>query len=304
MPGLDDLRDTLIAFATLGLLFVPLERAFPRHRQPIARAGFATDLAFFLGQYLAWGVPVVAVLYWTHASAQRLPLDGLRAAFGALPLGVQLVAGILVSDLCVYWAHRASHAIPVLWRFHRAHHTAERLDWLAAHREHPFDNLYTRFVENVPLILLGFPLHVLAGFAVFRGLWALYIHSNVALGPGPLRYVLGAPRLHHWHHAPEAGGRVNFANLNPLMDLAFGTYHDPGRDPGAYGPGDAEPPRGFVGQIVAPLVPARLLARLGRRRQRGAVHTASPTAIRRYHGMSKRPGAISSSTVLPRDAAR
>ena len=124
-------------------------------------------------------------------------------------------------------------------------------------REHPFDNLYTRLVENLPLMLLGIPLHLLAGFAVFRGLWSLFIHSNTTLDPGPLRRLLGSPRLHHWHHAID-GGRVNFANLSPLMDLLFGTYCDPGRMPERYG--ITEPaPRRYLAQLAAPLWPARRL---------------------------------------------
>jgi sterol desaturase/sphingolipid hydroxylase (fatty acid hydroxylase superfamily) len=143
-----------------------------------------------------------------------------------------------------------------LWRFHRVHHTAEHLDWLAAHREHPLDNLWTRTIENLPLLLLGFPLVTIAGFVVFRGLWAVFIHSNCTLTPGPLRFLIGAPRLHHWHHAIDGGGRVNFANLSPLMDLCFGTYHDPGHFPGRLGI-DEPHQRGYVSALLEPLVPVR-----------------------------------------------
>jgi sterol desaturase/sphingolipid hydroxylase (fatty acid hydroxylase superfamily) len=180
---------------------------------------------------------------------------------GTMPWAVQFVLVILLSDLAIYWGHRLSHRYEFLWRFHRVHHTAERIDWLAAHREHPFDNLYTRTIENLPLILLGFPLHTIAGFAMFRGMWAIYIHSNVSLTPGPLRYLIGAPRLHHWHHAIEGRGQVNFANLSPLMDLMFGTFHDPGHMPKQVG--ITEPaPRGYFSQLADPLLPSSLRKRL------------------------------------------
>ena len=51
---------------------------------------------------------------------------------------------MLLSDLCVYWGHRLQHNNAFLWRFHSIHHSAEHLDWLAAHREHPIDTIYTR----------------------------------------------------------------------------------------------------------------------------------------------------------------
>lgn len=47
---------------------------------------------------------------------------------------------------------------------------------------------------------------------------------------------------------------MNFANLNPLMDIVFGTYHDPGRDPERYGTGERESV-GILRQILSPLLP-------------------------------------------------
>jgi sterol desaturase/sphingolipid hydroxylase (fatty acid hydroxylase superfamily) len=249
---MDSLLDAGLAFLVLTAAFTPLERLSPVHRQRWRREQWGTDLLFFLGQYLLWTAPVVAVLAYVHGAVAELPLSPLHALLRSLPWWAQFALAIALSDAAIYWAHRFSHSNALLWRFHRVHHTAPRLDWIAAHREHPFDNLYTRLVENLPLILLGFPLGTIAGFAMFRGLWALYIHSNVALDPGPLRYLLGAPRLHHWHHEVELGGRVNFANLSPLMDLAFGTYHDPRRFPERYGiEGDA--PRPWLAHMVEPL---------------------------------------------------
>ena len=246
--------DTTVAFALLALIFLPLERLHAAHRQRVLRREWATDLLFFLGQHLLFTAPVVAVLVQVHRHSDALPLADLRAAVAGLPTWLQLLGVVLLSDLAIYWGHRLSHQVPLLWRFHRVHHTAPRLDWLAAYREHPFDNLYTRLIENLPLILLGVPLHLLAGFAMFRGLWAVFIHSNANLTPGPLRYLIGAPRLHHWHHDLKTGGRVNFANLSPLMDLAFGTYHDPGHFPERYGI-DEDLDHAWWRQLVEPFVP-------------------------------------------------
>jgi len=126
------------------------------------------------------------------------------------------------------------------------------MDWLAAYREHPLDNLYTRTIENLPAILLGFPLATIMGFIVFRGIWGLFIHSNITLSPGPLKYILGSPRLHHWHHEIEIGGNHNYANLMPVMDLAFGTYLEPKTEPKEYGI-EKDTPRSYWKQIFWPL---------------------------------------------------
>ena len=251
------LTHTLLTFGVLMVVFLPLERLFPAHRQRVIRREWGTDVLFFLGQFLVWTTPVVAVLTFVYFNAKSvLPLEGLQEAVRSLPYWGQFLLAIGLCDMAIYWGHRLSHTNKFLWRFHRVHHTSERLDWVAAYREHPFDNLYTRLIENLPLILLGFPLYTIAGFMVFRGIWAVYIHSNVALDPGPLRYILGSPRLHHRHHDYEGGGRVNFANVSPLMDLLFGTYDDPGKMPERYGISD-DVSHNYVRQLVDPLLPGR-----------------------------------------------
>src|SRR5581483_7869134 len=123
-----------------------------------------------------------------------MPFRGVVAAW---PWWVQGIAVVALSDFCVYWGHRWQHHNRLLWRFHSIHHSAEHLDWLAAHREHPIDTIYTMSLINLPAFVLGFPLETLTGLIAFRGLWAIYIHSNVRLPIGPLRVLVGAPELHH-----------------------------------------------------------------------------------------------------------
>ena len=145
--------------------------------------------------------------------------------------------------------------MPFLWRFHAVHHSSEHLDWLAAHREHPLDTIYTVGLINLPPLLLGFPLETLAGLVAFRGIWAIYIHSNVKLPLGPLRMLIGAPELHHWHHDRDKDAG-NYANISPLMDILFGTYRHPGYEPEAFGV--KEPmPKSYAGHLLRPLLPKR-----------------------------------------------
>lgn len=47
---MSDLLDTALAFAILLVVFLPLERLFPAHRQAVVREQWGTDLCFFLGQ--------------------------------------------------------------------------------------------------------------------------------------------------------------------------------------------------------------------------------------------------------------
>ncbi|WP_293247542.1 sterol desaturase family protein [Nannocystis sp.] len=182
---------TAVASLTvLVLVFTPLERVFPaRPGQPALRPEWTIDLAFFLGQYLVFGVLVVAALHAVHAAILPLSLD---AWSGGLPLSAQVVVALVLGDLLTYWFHRACHRYAWLWRFHAVHHSSERLDWLAAHREHPVDGVITQICINLPGMLLGLPFAAIGGLIVFRGLWAIFIHSNVRVPLGPLRVLLGA----------------------------------------------------------------------------------------------------------------
>jgi sterol desaturase/sphingolipid hydroxylase (fatty acid hydroxylase superfamily) len=250
---LSALLNAAAAFGLLAVVFGLLERAYPaRPGQRILRPFWRTDLLFFLGQYLLWSALAVGFLQIVQGQLQRhLPaLLALRPAIARLPLWLRAALVLLLSDFCIYWGHRLQHHSALLWRFHSVHHSAEHLDWLAAHREHPLDGLYTQTLVNLPAFLLGFPLETLAGVAAFRGMWAIFIHSNVRMPLGPLQFLFGAPQLHHWHHARDRF-QGNYGNLSPLMDWLFGTYHYPPVEPTELGL--REPfPRSYLGQLLWP----------------------------------------------------
>jgi len=239
------------SFLFLVLLFRPLEMAFPAKKgQRFLRPDWFTDLFFFLGQYLLWTGLVFAAIEYGSTWLNGIMPGGFREKVAPQPLWLRNIEGIRISALGIYWAHRLQHTLPFLWRFHSIHHSAEHLDWLAAHREHPLDTINTVTIIKLPALLLGFPLETLAGFIAFRGLWAIYIHSNVRLPLGPLRMLIGAPELHHWHHDRDRRAG-NYANLSPLMDIIFGTYRCPDHEPESFGV--SEPmPKSYLGQMLHP----------------------------------------------------
>jgi sterol desaturase/sphingolipid hydroxylase (fatty acid hydroxylase superfamily) len=246
-----------------GLVFRPLEMVFPaRPRQALFRPGWFTDLCFFLGQNLLWGDLVLWCLTCESNWLDRSVSPGFRQQVAAQPWWLQAVEVMLVSDLLIYWGHRLQHRVGFLWRFHAVHHSAEHLDWLAAFREHPLDTIFTMGLVNFPLFLVGFPVATLSGLIGFRGLWAIYIHSNVRLPLGPLRLLIGSPELHHWHHDCNRNAG-NYANLSPLMDLLFGTYHCPDHEPERFGL-NRPSPQTYLGQLLQPLGVGRLLTLLRR----------------------------------------
>lgn len=243
-----------ISFIFLSLVFIPMEKVFPaKQGQKIFRKQWKLDLCFFLGQYLLWNSLVLLLLkYFSHWIGGITPHE-IKLAIQSQPFWLQAAEVIFFSDLLIYWGHRLQHRVGFLWHFHKVHHSAPHLDWLAAHREHPLDSVYTIGLINLPAFIMGFDLNSLALLIAFRGIWAIYIHSNVRLNIGPLKYIIGSPELHHWHHCLDRDAG-NYANISPLMDIIFGTHYCPPHEPEAYGIQE-EFPENYTGQLLNPLLP-------------------------------------------------
>ena len=125
--------------------------------------------------------------YWLGGIVPQTFRDGVAAQSWWL----QVIEVVLLSDFLIYWAIACSTASASSGGSIRCT-SAEHLDWLAAHREHPLDTTYTVGLINLPAFILGFPLETLADSSPW-GVWAIYIHSNVRLPIGPLRMLIGAP---------------------------------------------------------------------------------------------------------------
>jgi sterol desaturase/sphingolipid hydroxylase (fatty acid hydroxylase superfamily) len=158
----------------------------------------------------------------------------------------------LIADLGFYLAHRAMHSSQLLWHFHAVHHSSEEMDWLAAYRVHPIDQVFVKGASLVPIFVLGFSSSAIVIAAIIYHWQALFIHSNVRLRLGPFRLLVAGPEFHHWHHANECDAYdKNFAGQLPIWDIVFRTMHLPGRMPTHYGVDDAIP-EGWLGQIAYP----------------------------------------------------
>jgi sterol desaturase/sphingolipid hydroxylase (fatty acid hydroxylase superfamily) len=227
----------------LLLIFVPLERLFPaRGEQKILRDHAFTDTVYLLVN--SWVIRLGAlalVLPFLDFIDARAPA-GMQDFIGGLPFAVQLPFAILVADLGFYLHHRLFHAVPALWRLHAVHHSIEELDWLAAHRIHPLDQLFSTGMSALPLYALGFSAEVMAAHALIFFLHSHLVHSNTRLGFGPLDWLIASPRFHHWHHAnAEDAHDRNFGGQLLVWDRLFGTLNMPASLPSHYGIDDPMP---------------------------------------------------------------
>jgi sterol desaturase/sphingolipid hydroxylase (fatty acid hydroxylase superfamily) len=264
-----DLLWPIGALALLAAVYWPLERAFPaRAGQPWLRRALTTDTAFFFGQYLLWSGLALLLLRWLDGHLGAWVPLALRSSFASLPFVARALVVVLLGDLSVYGFHRACHRFEWMWRIHAIHHSSEHLDWLAAHREHPLDGIGTQLSINLPAMILGFSVNELAWLATLRGMWAILIHSNVRLPLGPLKWLLGAPEFHHWHHRKH-GAVQNFGNVAPWCDWLFGTHFQPEPGDETWEVGLVEPlPKSYLGLLLWPF----------RSRGSGSMSSASTSA--------------------------
>lgn len=148
-----------------------------------------------------------------------------------------------ITDFTAFYIHYLQHKIPVLWEFHKVHHSPEVMHPISNFREHPFDNVaYTLGIGAVYGIILG-TVSVFLGYlpnmpTVLGVPLLLFLfnfggyhlrHSHIWLRwPGRWSMVFPSPAHHHVHHSchPDHLDK-NFAFLFPLWDVLFRTYHMP-----------------------------------------------------------------------------
>lgn len=176
------------------------------------------------------------------------------------PMAVQVVMGVYLAELGLYWAHRLAHEWVPLWRFHAIHHSVTRLWIINTGRFHFVDSLKSIVMGMAVLLALGAPMEVLVWLSAVTAFIGMMTHCNVEMRFGPLSWIFNTPGLHRWHHSRDIReGNKNYSENIMLWDQLFGTYYNPvgHRPPSDIGIADYMPP-GFLGQLVWPFRRVRL----------------------------------------------
>ena len=237
---------------------------------------------FVINSVLVFGVIdllIVGPEVWRHGVQGLLTaaLGGHRAvAAGPQPWVIALCGlGSLAALDAGYWlAHLAMHRIPVLWAFHKVHHSAEVMTPATEWRQHPVEFLVFPMVYGAT----SGTVYGLAGWAfgdaaqgqalsVQTLLMALHLatfhhvrHSHVPIAfTGLWGRILHSPAHHHLHHSSDpAHHDRNLGYLLSVWDWMAGTLVLPtGRDRLTLGLGPDEPGHAtVVGAYLAPVAEA------------------------------------------------
>lgn len=208
----------------------------------------------------------------------------LDFAFGPGPLfvvppavmaAIVTVAFYLAYELAYFVYHRLSHEVPLLWHFHRVHHTAETLSPVTNYRVHPVDSVL--FYNAVALCigatlalvrhLFGTATDIVGGLGANAILLsATYLlthlqHSHLWIAfTGWWGRIVLSPAHHQLHHSADPKHfNSNFGNTLALFDWWAGTLRVPTRkrERLAFGAGPTlYDPHSISGLLVMPFMDA------------------------------------------------
>jgi sterol desaturase/sphingolipid hydroxylase (fatty acid hydroxylase superfamily) len=213
-----------------------------------ADLGFVFFNVFVFSLVLGW-----AVLSYQFVSNSIIGL--LVEAFGpvqaaSLPdivsRSIITVTLFLAYELGYWLNHYLSHRVPILWEFHRVHHSATVLTPLTNFRVHP---VYTWIFANI-LALSTAVANGLASYLLGKTAYqyalsdtniilVLFIHTYVHLQhsqlwisfPGLWGRLFMSPAHHQVHHSTDpAHFNKNLGSCLAVWDWMFGTLYVPGRE--------------------------------------------------------------------------
>lgn len=213
------------ALAGLVLFFV-WESLAPFLTQRQRRRHAARNLTIASANVLLVGVCCAGV---TVAVAETVATMGLGIlSQGGLPTAVRVVLGFLFLDFWTYWWHRANHRLPLLWRFHRMHHSDPSLDVTSAVRFHCGELFLSAGLRLLLIPMIGLPLIALVIYDGVVVATTQFHHANIGLGNRAdrlIRSLVVSPNMHKLHHSQvRTETDSNYATVFSWWDRLFGTY--------------------------------------------------------------------------------
>ena len=170
---------------------------------------------------LVFGTATVMVAGWTEQNEY-----GLLHALG-LGWPVQFVLALVLLDGWMYVWHRVNHAIPLLWRFHRMHHSDRHMDVTTATRFHLGEHIGASVLRLGLIPLLGFDVWHVVVYDTLVVAVTQFHHADISIGRWDrwLRWLIVTPNMHKVHHSdwqPETDS--NYSTVLSVWDRLARTF--------------------------------------------------------------------------------
>ncbi len=185
------------------VILLALEQGIPA--MP-GRSGVWRHRAWNLGlgtiNAVALGLLAAPLLRWATVWAEARGIGLARVL--SLPEAVAIGLALVAFDGWMYLWHRANHVVPLLWRFHRLHHSDPAMDATTTVRFHPGELAISTLLRLAVLPVLGLRIEHLLVYEVVLFPVILFHHSNVRFPEKidrVVRTVLVTPAMHRVHHS-------------------------------------------------------------------------------------------------------
>ena len=217
----------LISLFSILATMAVWELAAPRRRQEIPRLlRWSNNIGMTVIDTLLVRLtfPLLAVGMASYAVVRGWGLFNIFQ----VPSWIAFLVSFLLFDLAIYLQHVMFHAVPLLWRLHRVHHSDLEFDVTTGLRFHPLEILISMGLKLALVVVLGPPAIAVLFFEVVLNGTAMFNHSNIRLPFAVdrlLRLLVVTPDMHRVHHSVlsnETNSNYGF-NL-PWWDRALGTY--------------------------------------------------------------------------------
>ncbi|HEX3659712.1 MAG TPA: sterol desaturase family protein [Pirellulales bacterium] len=151
------------------------------------------------------------------------------------PFAVSLAVLTIVNTFIFYWVHRAMHT-PLFWEVHKVHHSAEHLNIITPHRNHPFDMVVVTIMNSLPAAILGASPTVILIYTVVNSIYQQMVHSHwdwklrhhgMCFIESHLVFLSAGHQIHHSDIREH--WNKNFG-ITPVWDRLFGTYYQHSAD--------------------------------------------------------------------------
>ena len=116
--------------------------------------------------------------------------DNGHGPLSELPLWLQALLFLVLSDFMLYWLHRLFHG-GGFWKYHAIHHSSEELDWISAARFHPVNLFLGTIMVDVILLMAGISPNIMLWVGPFTTFHSAFVHANLELDAGPVQIRAG-----------------------------------------------------------------------------------------------------------------
>ncbi len=143
--------------------------------------------------------------------------------------------GVILLDLAIYWQHRLTHMIPLLWRLHRVHHSDVEFDTTTAGRFHTLEIFFSFGLKAIIVVVFDLSAASILAFEILLNFSSLFNHTNIHFPEKiekVLRWIVITPDLHRIHHSTYHDEmNHNFGFSISLWDRLFSSFKNQSRSP-------------------------------------------------------------------------